>query len=375
MRRSTFGDNRERLVSGLKEALTRADLVVTIGGLGPTVDDLTRDAIAEALDDQLVYMPEYEALLRETFEKRSIRWSESIARQAYRPSCAEVIENPYGTAPGLYARKDGKIIIATPGPKGEFEPMVNGPVRDILSKLEGGVVIHSRTLRIVGMGESHVEDLIRELMDSEQPTVAPYAHPGEVHLRITARANSIDEAEGIIQPVEDQIRKILGANVFGTDKTTLEEFMVEALGKRNQTISVAESMSGGLLAARFVSIPGASKVFLGGTVAYTATTKTQLLGIDPALISEFGPVSPEVVQAMAESIRTKTGSDFSLAITGNAGPTEDAGGAGLGQVYVALAWDGPTKVDSFKYRSERGETQRRSTQMALNLLRDHLLEH
>jgi len=321
----------------------------------------------------LVYMPEYEAFLRETFEKRNIRWSESIARQAYRPSCSEIIDNPYGTAPGLLAKKRGKVVIATPGPKGEFDPMANGPVREILSKLEGGVVIHSRTLRIVGMGESHVEDLIRDLMDSEQPTVAPYAHPGEVHLRITARANSVQEAEAIIQPVEDQIRAKLGTNVFGTDKTTLEEFVIEALTKNGQTISVAESMSGGLLASRLVSIPGASIVFLGGVVTYTALAKTELLGIPHALIEEFGPVSAEVTQAMAEAVRRKLGSDFALSITGNAGPTVDQGSAPVGQVYVALASERGTKIDQFKYRSERGETQRRSTQMALNLLRDQLI--
>jgi nicotinamide-nucleotide amidase len=371
-RRATIGDNLERLVSALKESLSRADVVVTIGGLGPTVDDLTRDAIAEALGDKLVHMPDYEDQLRAFVASRGFRWVESLARQAYRPESAEPIANPFGTAPGLCARKNDKIVLALPGPKGEFNPMANGPVREILAHAQGGV-IHSRTLRIVGLGESHVEELVRHLMDSDQPTVAPYAHPGEVHLRITAKADSVADAEAIIAPVEAEIRQILGDRVFGMDVTSLEETLVGILTRRQETIVVAESMTAGALAARFGSVPGASNVLLGGWVTYSEKAKQDLLGIETALLAEHGPVSESVAAAMALAARQKLDATYALAITGNAGPTADQGDAPVGLVFTALAGPNGVKVEQSRYRSERGETQRRATQTALVMLRDLLM--
>jgi nicotinamide-nucleotide amidase len=371
-RRVTIGDNRERLVGALRDSLSNADIVVTIGGLGPTVDDLTRDAIAEALGDELVFMPEYEQKLREFFASRGIGWLESIGRQAYRPASATPIENPYGTAPGLLAEKNGKTVIALPGPKGEFNPMANGPVRDHLVKIVGGVVIHSRTLRVVGMGESHVEELIRDLMDAEQPTVAPYAHPGEVHLRITARSSSIEEANKIIAPVEAKIRAILGKHVFGIDATTLENSIVQRLIERGETVSTAESVTGGLLAARLTSIPGASKAFMGGVVAYTWSAKQELLNVSLECLQTHGAVSEQVAREMAEGMRSALGSTYALATTGNAGPTSE-GDTPVGLVFTALAGPKGTKVAENKFRSEREETQRRTTQVALGLLRDELV--
>ncbi len=370
-RRVTVGDNRDRLVTALKDALAHADIVVTIGGLGPTVDDLTRDAIAEALGDELVHLPEYEQQLRDIFASRGFRWVESIARQAYRPESAALIDNPYGTAPGLLAEKNGKTVIALPGPRGEFNPMANGPVRDYLVHKQGGEVIHSKTLRVVGMGESHVEEMIRDLMDSEQPTVAPYAHPGEVHLRITARATSVELANEIIAPVEARIRGILGNHVFGTDDTTLESSLVERLAERSQTLAVAESITGGLLAARITSVPGASKVFLGGIVAYSWATKQALLQVSAESLRTHGAVSEVVAREMAEGVRNALGATYALATTGNAGPTAE-GDKPVGLVYTAIAGPSGTKVVENKFRSEREETQRRTTQIALGLLRDAL---
>jgi nicotinamide-nucleotide amidase len=370
-RRITIGDNRERLVAALRDCLDHSDLVVTIGGLGPTVDDLTRDAIAEALDDELVHMPEYEQELRNIFSTRGFRWVESIARQAYRPASARLIDNPYGTAPGLLAEKNGKTVIALPGPKGEFDPMATGPVRDYLVHRQGGEVIHSVTLRIVGMGESHVEDLVRDLMDSEQPTVAPYAHPGEVHLRITARGTSVEQANRIIAPVEARIRKILGNHVFGTDTTTLESSIVSRLAELGQTLAIAESLTGGMLAARITSVAGASRVFLGGIVAYSWAAKQSLLGVAAESLAAHGAVSELVAREMAEGVRSKLGATYALATTGNAGPTgEDDKPVGL--VYTALAGPSGIKVVESRFRSEREETQRRATQVALSLLRDAL---
>lgn len=258
-RRTTVGDNRERLVSVLRESLDRCRVVITIGGLGPTLDDLTRDGIAEALGVPLEHVPEVEERLRRFFAQRNLRWTDSIARQAEKPEGSELIENRFGTAPGLLCRNGDRTVIALPGPKGEFVPMANGPVREILSRLGGSGVIHSRTLRIVGMGESHVEDMVRDLMDCEDPTVAPYAHTGEVHLRLTSRAPSVEEALHKVAPMEAEIRSRLGAAVFGVDSTDLESAVIALLVSRGETLAVAESMTGGELGGQDHCGPGSKQ--------------------------------------------------------------------------------------------------------------------
>ncbi len=372
-RRGTIGDNMDRLVGALRESLARADVVVTIGGLGPTVDDITRDGIAIALDDTLEEVPEVAERLRSFFSTRNIRMAESNLRQAQKPTCACQIDNPNGTAPGLICEKGGKVVIALPGPKGEFDPMATGPVRQYLEQLQGGQVIHSRLLRICGMGESLVEESIRPLMDGSNPTVAPYAQPAEVHLRVTARAPTREEADRLIDPVVEQIRTILGANLYGFNETTLEAATVGILSQRSETVAVAESMSGGVLSARITAVAGSSKTFAGGVVAYSVAAKTALLGLDPALVAREGPVSEAVAAAMAEAVRVKLGSTYGLAITGNAGPTADIDDKPIGLAFIALAAPGATVVEQGRYRGLREDVQRRSTQTALILLRNRML--
>jgi nicotinamide-nucleotide amidase len=372
-RRATVGDNMDRLVSMLKDALERADLVVTIGGLGPTVDDLTRDGIASALGDELEDVPEVAERLREFFASRGIRMSESTLRQAQKPTSATLIDNSNGTAPGLICQKDGKVVIALPGPKGEFDPMATGPVRSFLEHLQGGQVIHSRVLKVAGMGESHVEEAIRHLMDAENPTVAPYAQPAEVHLRVTARAETREAADLLIDPVVDQIRAILGNHLYGFNETTLESATIRLLIERGETVAVAESMSGGSLAARLTSVPGSSKAFVGGTGVYTIGAKTTLLGISPELLEEHGPVSEATALAMADAVRRRLGTTYGVSITGNAGPTADIDDKPIGLTYIGLSGPMGTIVDHAKYRGLREDIQRRSTQTALNLLRNSLL--
>ncbi len=372
-RRTTIGDNWDRLVGALKESLERSDVVITIGGLGPTVDDLTRDAIAVALGDELEVVPEVGEKLRKFFSLRNIPWNETIGRQAQKPTSAKLIENPNGTAPGLFCEKSGKVVIALPGPKGEFDPMADGPVREILSRLQGDQVIHSRVLRICNMGESQVELLIRDLMDGDSPSVAPYAHLGEVHLRVTARAASVDAANTIIDPMEEEIRRRVGSNVFGTDGTSLEQAVVDLLLERGATVSVAESMTGGELAARLSSGPGSSRVFLGGVVTYNSDTKQILVGVRQSSLDEFGPVSEPVAAEMAEGIRSALATTYALSITGNAGPTSDVGDKPVGMVFMACSGPGGTKVEEVRYRGLRQDIRRRATQTALVMLREELL--
>ena len=369
-RRSTVGDNRARLVDELRGALARADVLVTIGGLGPTLDDLTRDAIAEAVGDELVTREELLGPLKAFFASRGYAWVESNGRQAQVPTSGVPIDNPNGTAPGLHVGKNGKTVIALPGPKGEFDPMANGPVRAILRELSGEGVIHSRTLRVVGIGESAVEERVRDLMDGDRPSVAPYAHLGEVHLRLTTRAASVAEADAIIDPVAAQIRERLGDAVFGTDATTLEASVLETLSVQNRTLAVAESMTGGDLAARLTGVAGASSTFLGGVVAYTPRVKQMVLGVPPEALDD--PVSEEVARAMANGVRMRLGSTFGVGITGNAGPTADAGGKPVGLVYIAVASPEGTTCAESSYRGTREDIRRRATQQALTMLREAL---
>jgi nicotinamide-nucleotide amidase len=345
--------------------------LITIGGLGPTLDDLTRDMIAEALGDAMEHDEAYEQQLRDWFERRGVRWTESIARQADRPTSATFIENRNGTAPGLHCVKNGKVVLALPGPKGEFDPMADGAVRRILEAMGQGVIF-SRTLRIVGMGESHVEDLVRDLMDSENPTVAPYAHTGEVHLRITAKVQSREEGIAALDPLEAEIRRRIGSNVFGTDDESLETVIIRRLSERSETVALAESMTGGGLASRLTAVPGASQAMVGSFVAYTVRAKETMLGISAAFVEEHGVVSRPVADAMAIAAKDRLDATYAIGITGNAGPTAEPGGQPVGKVYVSLATPQGVQTEELQMRGVRGDIQRRAEQVALGMLRDAL---
>lgn len=372
-RRATFGDNLERLAAAIRDSLDRADILILIGGLGPTQDDLTRDAIAAALDEPLVHEPEVEEKLRRFFAQRGVEYAESNSRQAYRPESATLVDNPFGTAPGLHCRKNGKTILALPGPAGEFNPMANGPVRAILESLETGFVIHSRTLRVIQMGESLVEDRIKHLLQQENPTLATYAHTGEVHIRITSRAPSKAEAEKLIEPTEAAARAILGDHVMSIDDISLEEIILGLLKSKGATLAVAESMTGGRLAARLTAIPGSSESFIGGVVAYSEAAKQTLVGVRKETLEQHGPVSEEVAIELAEGIRKTLDTTFGVGITGNAGPTADRGDKPVGLGYFAIAGPSGTEVDKTQWRGIRTDIQARTVQAALVALRQALL--
>ncbi|MEI8281175.1 MAG: nicotinamide-nucleotide amidohydrolase family protein, partial [Armatimonadota bacterium] len=328
-------------------------------------------AIAFALGDTLEVVPEVEEKLRQFFAQRGAPWVESNAKQAQKPTCAELIPNPNGTAPGLVCRKNGKTVFALPGPRGEFDPMAHDQVKPMLETLGGGQVIHSRVLRVSGVGESLVEEKIKHLMDADNPTIAPYAQPMEMHLRLTAKAATIQEAEEIIEPADKAVREILGNAVYGTNLTTLEEALLILLRERGETISVAESMTGGGLAARLSIIPGSSNVFKGGVVTYTVEAKIVLLEQSSPDLSN--PVSAEVATFMAESIRRQLNTTYGVSITGNAGPTADVGGQPVGLVYIAIATEHGTHVEECKFRGIREDIRKRAEQTALRLVREAVL--
>jgi nicotinamide-nucleotide amidase len=373
LRRQTVGDNIDRATEAIRTALNRAEIVIAIGGLGPTQDDITREAISAAIGDPLELDNGYEKQLRDLFAARRFAWVDSNLRQAMRPACATFIDNPNGTAPGLHCIKDGKTVFALPGPRSEFNPMATGAVRDALERMHGGYVIHSRTLRICGMGESLVEERVRHLMQGNNPSVAPYAHPSEVHLRLTARASNRHEADLLIDPVEQEIRDVLGTAIYGVDSTTLEQSVIRMLIDRKASVAVAESITGGWLGSRLTSVSGSGKAFCGGIISYDLGAKENLLDVSPSTLEEFGPVSAQTASEMAAGVREKLGADYGISLTGNAGPTADVDGKPVGLVYIGLASPDSIEVVEHQLRGAREDIRQRATQLALIQMRNALL--
>jgi nicotinamide-nucleotide amidase len=371
-RRQTVGDNRERLAEALRLALSRADLVFTIGGLGPTEDDLTREAIADALEEGMEEDPRIAERLLKFFAMRNLPWTESQLRQAQRPASSEPIENPNGTAPGLICRKQAKFVVALPGPKGEFVPMVEGPVRKLLASLQTNQVIRSRILKTCGIGESWVEERVRQWMQADNPTVAPYAHPGEVHLRVSARAKDDEEAERLLKPVEAALRAELGEAVYGVDDDTLEGVLIRELCHRGEKLAVAESCTGGGLGERLTRVPGCSGTFLGGIISYSNEVKARQLGVSGKTLREHGAVSEPCAREMAEGARRSLAADWGVSITGIAGPDGGLEHKPVGQVIIGVAGPKGTAVSEHRFRGSREQIRLRSVQWALIELRNAL---
>ena len=369
-RRTTVGDNMERLVTALRAAFAEADVVITIGGLGPTMDDITRDGLAEALGDTLVQDEKIAEGLRQFFTKRNMPVLESTLRQAMVPVHGRAIANPNGTAPGVLFEKDGKIGIALPGPPNEFIPMTDNHVLPYLRQKTGNIgTIRSVVLRVAGIGESAAEDMIKDLMMDANPSVAPYAKVGEVHLRVTAKAETAEQAEVMIAERAKLVRERLGVAIYGENDDPLEKAVVNLLKERGKTVSTAESCTGGLVAQRITDVPGSSAVFLGGVVAYSNLSKTDLSAVPAEMIAEFGAVSPEVAKALAEGARTRFGTDYGIGVTGVAGPDGGTPEKPVGLVYFAVAYPGGCEVDKGNFIGSRAVVRSRASQNVLNMLR------
>lgn len=372
--RTTVGDNPERIRASLRLALSRSDVVLTIGGLGPTEDDLTKEMVAEVLGVALAEDAAHRQWLEGWLSGRT-GVPPTFWKQALVPAEGRGLPNPNGTALGALFEKNGKSVLCLPGPPNEFIPMVEASIEPYLREKTTGerAVIQSRALRIVGMGESTVEERIRDLMAGNNPTVAPYAKTGEVHLRVTARAPSEAEAMALIAPVEDAIRARLGDVVYGVDKETLESSVVGLLQLLGQTLATAESCSGGLIAKRLTDVPDASRAFGLGLVTYSNEAKTQFLGVPEELLARVGAVSPEVARAMAAGARRAAGSDLAVSVTGIAGPGGGSDAKPVGTVYLALAWDGGAVSEHHHFLGSRADVAYRSAQAALALVRRFLM--
>ena len=334
---TVVGDNPQRLVNAVRVAKDRADIIITTGGLGPTYDDLTKQTLAQAFGRELVFHQDIADDLREWFGARGHAMTENNLQQAYLPENCTIFTNDCGTAPGCAFEEGGKHVLMLPGPPTECMDMFEKQAKPYLEALGEGVIL-SRTLKIFGMGESKLESLLREQMNAmTNPTLAPYAKEGECELRITAKADSKEQAANLIAPVEEQLRQLLGDLVYGADVPNLETAVVNMLKEREMTIGCAESCTGGLIAKRVTDVPGSSAVFKGGVVSYCNEVKASVLNVPADVLEQYGAVSEQTARAMALGAQKLLSCDAAVATTGVAGPGADDMGNPAGLVYIALA--------------------------------------
>ncbi len=371
---TVVGDNPGRLSQAVELAKTRADIIITTGGLGPTCDDLTKQTLAKCFGLELVFDDESAARIQDYFEKRlhSTKMPENNLQQAMLPRGCTILQNDWGTAPGCIFEAQGCRVIMLPGPPSECRPMFLERVAPYLKKLSGQTIL-SRSLRVFGMGESAVEQRLRDKMNAmENPTLAPYAKTGEVELRLTAKADSEDSARALIAPAEEELRGILGDLIYGADVPSIEAVAFSLLKDKGLTFGCAESCTGGLIAKRMTDLPGASSVFKGGLVTYCNAAKESLLGVDHTLLEQHGAVSREVALAMARGARKALGCDLAVATTGVAGPDPDERGNSVGLVYVALAWEGGEFCRETNLGLSRDRARTSAAHHAFDLVRRHL---
>ena len=370
---TVVGDNPQRVRQAVDIARGRADILITTGGLGPTCDDLTKVAVAQAFGKELVYHEPSAQRIRERFAQRGTPVTENNFQQAMVPEGCTVLDNDWGTAPGVAFQADGTHVLMLPGPPRECAMMFRHRALPYLQQLADGVIA-SRTVKTFGIGESAAEALLRDLMNAlHNPTLAPYAKPTGTELRITAHAPTREEALRLIAPVEEQVKAILGDKVIGVDVDSLEEVCFALLKDRGLTVGTAESCTGGLLAKLLTDLPGSSAVFRGGVVSYTNGVKAGLLGVPQDLLDRYGAVSPQVAEAMARGAKAALGCDIALSTTGVAGPDADDRGNPIGLVYLGMAWGDQCQVTEFRAGPvERERVRRQAAQTALDLLRRHL---
>lgn len=369
----TVGDNPARLAGVVQSALARADVLLFTGGLGPTDDDLTKETVAQALGLEMAVVPEEEARLRAYFASRGKEMTPNNLKQARFPTGSIILPNPNGTAPGCIMEADGKAAILMPGPPRELYPMFRDHVLPYLEK-RSGVRLHSRELRIFGMGESELTYRLRDLIAAQtNPTIAPYVKTSEVTLRVTAQCQDDAEGERLVVPVIDAILARLGSIVYSTNGESLPALCVRLLLTQGATLAVAESCTGGMLASSIVDIPGCSACFLEGVVTYANGAKVRRLGVSEGTLATDGAVSLACAQQMAEGLRAAAGTTYALATTGIAGPDGGTPEKPVGLVYVALAGPGRTEVRKLCLSGDRARIRTAATLHALDLLRRSLL--
>jgi nicotinamide-nucleotide amidase len=375
--RHTVGDNLGRILQVLQGAMRRCDVVIICGGLGPTQDDLTREAVAEFTGRPLQRVPAAEKQLREFFAKRGLTPTENNLKQCMVPRGGTLLDNSCGTAPGLFVEYEGMLVFAIPGPPTEMRAMMESGVLPFLRervRFEQGGVLYSRMLRLCDIGESAVATELEDLIGAQSdPTIALYAAPAEVKIRIATKDTDEADAQERLGALETLIRARLGRHVYGVDDETMEVAVGKALRISGGTLAIAESCTGGMLANRITDVPGASQYFLSGYVTYSNEAKTQLLGVSDDLLARHGAVSEECARAMAEGARGVSGASLAVATTGIAGPSGGSPEKPVGTVYIAVTDGTATVVRHFCWPGTREQFKARVTQMALNMLRKMII--
>jgi nicotinamide-nucleotide amidase len=376
LRQTAVGDNEERITTAIRDALERADAAILTGGLGPTQDDVTREAVAAVGGVRLIRHPEIEQWLRERFSRfGGARMAQMNLRQADIPEGARVIDNPVGTAPGLLVEVGGKPVYAVPGVPREMERMLEDVVLpDLAARAGQGRTIVSRTLRTAGLGESALAERLTPMWEAFKDggvTMAYLASAGEVRIRLTAVGGTREEALAEIVPVEAAIRETLGDIVYALDDETLEARVAHLLTGSNRTLGTAESVTAGLVGARITTVPGSSDFYLGGVISYATEAKASVLGVDPDVLAELGPVSEATAGAMAEGVRRLLGASVGLATSGVAGPAEQ-GGQPVGTVCLGVADAAGTVTRKIRAPGDRAQIRAWATTSALDLLRCRL---
>lgn len=377
---SVVGDNPDRMKRVIKTALDRSDVIILTGGLGPTEDDLTKEITAEVMGFPLVedlhtkelmetYLKEYE----KNHPQRRI--TKNNYKQTMVPKGSIVLDNHNGTAPGLIMEKKGKTAILLPGPPNEMVPMFEESVYPYLRKKQPEI-IYSRMVKICGIGESQVAEEIQDLIEKQtNPTIAPYAKTGEVHLRITAKAEDEKKCKEMIKPIVHELKKRFGKDVFATkEEKTLEEAVVDLLKEKNMTLSLAESCTGGAVAARIVNVPGASEALMCGFVTYTNRAKRKCLGVKKSTLKNEDAVSAKCAKEMAKGGAKAAETDVCLSVTGLAGPGGGTEETPVGTVFMGCCCAGKTTTREFHFTGNRSRIRGQAVAQALTFIRDSLLE-
>ena len=368
---TAVGDNHTRIKSAFDHAFSKADIIIATGGLGPTLDDISKEVAADYFGLDMILHEESMRAIEKRFNNRKL--PENVSRNAMIPTESIVLPNLHGSAPGVVIEKNDKILILLPGPPSEMEPMFKKYVIPYLQKKSESVFI-SRTLKITGIGESTLEKIIEDMViNQSNPTIAPYAKITEVHLRVTAAAKHESEAKNLLEPVIKEIYKRVGKYIYAEGDTTLAKVILDKLKKQSLTLSTAESCTGGLLAAGFIAEPGASDCFKESMITYSNESKINRLFISKDIINNHGAVSEQTALEMAKNMAKISGTDIAISTTGIAGPTGATKDKPIGLVYIGLYIKGDLKVKKFNIIGSRNEIRQRAVVYAMDMLRKNLI--
>ncbi|CFX76160.1 Competence-induced protein CinA [Syntrophomonas zehnderi OL-4] len=373
--KATVGDSKTQIQKAFLYGLDLADIVISSGGLGPTFDDLTKTVASEVMGCKLELRSEEEARLREYFSRNQRKMPEINIKQAMFPPEAEVLKNSRGSAPGMYLAKNNKLIILLPGPPHEMQVMFKNEVKP---RLERDYAVYMqrvvrRTIKVLGPGESRVEELLGELMtDTHGCSMALLATDGEIHIKLTAEGKDEIASQKILDELTEAIKGKLARHIFAYDDETLPQRVAGLLKEQGKQLAVAESCTGGMLGSFITDIPGSSEYFWGGAITYSNAAKIKILGVSPATLEEHGAVSRQTAAEMAQGIRQVSGADLGLSITGIAGPDGGSEAKPVGLVYIGLASADDCQVKELRYVGPRDAIRKLTTRSALDILRRHL---